>query len=217
MFAGSAGAVTTFTEDFETAGPFGGGTGGAFGTYTTGQNFSADPHSNVTGGGAAYGHLIGVANPASSDAVEINNADLPGIIAGNGVYNFSGWLASYTADPEASQFSVQFYSDDFGLTPTGSAIILANGKVITGSSDANTPGGTWNDKNWSLYTSTGAVPTDAQSFIVTYSSVTTAGGALGGNDAYADNISLSVSVVPEPSSLALLGLGGLSLLSRRKR
>lgn len=215
MFAGSAGAATTFTENFESGSAFGGGTGGAFGTYTTGQNFSGDPHSNVTSGGGLYGHLIGVANPAVSDAVDLSAGDVTAAAAGTATYSFSAWLASYTSDTEAPQFSVEFFDATGGGGSSLGTVVLANGKSITGSSDAATPGGAWNDKNWSLYTANGSVPTNTQSFRITYSSVTDVAGTAGGNDAYADNVEFTV--VPEPSSTALLGLGGLALILRRRK
>ena len=206
MFAGSAGAVTTFFEDFESAtgtgggaaGNFGGGTGGSFGAYGTGQNYSADPHgTSVTGGGGFYGHLIGVTNPAVSNAVILG--------AGDTVFTFSAYLASYTPQSDFTQLSVEFFSDALGTASLGTTI-LASGNEEGSSA---TPSGTWAADNWSLYTANGTVAAGSQSFRILY------GGA--GNDTYADNVSFSVDTVPEPSSALLAGLGFLGLLARRRR
>lgn len=207
MFAGSAGAATTFFEDFESAtstgsgpaGIFGGGTGGSVGAYGSGQNYSSDPHgASVTGGGSFYGHTIGVPNPAISDAVVLG--------AGDTEYTFSAFLASWTGDGDFTQISVEFFSDVAGTVSLGAPTILASGDV-EGSS--TTPSGSWNANNWSLYTANGSVAAGSQSFRMIY------GGT--GNDTYADNISFVVDAVPEPSSALLAGFGLMGLLGRRRR
>jgi len=205
MFAGSAGAVTTFFEDFESAtgtgsgaaGVFGGGTGGSFGAYASSQNYSEDSHASVTDGGSFYGHTIGVTNPVISDAVVL--------AAGDTFYEFSAFLAGYTSDADFTEISVEFFSDASGMTSLGTTL-LASGD---GEGSSTTPSGAWNTDNWSLYTASGTAPDGSQSFRMIY------GGA--GNDTYADNISLSVSPVPEPSSALLAGLGLMGLWGRRRR
>jgi len=206
MFAGSLNAATVFTEDFESAtntgsgvaGAFGGGTGGSFGAYATGDNYSADPHGvSVTGGGSFYGHTIGVASPVVSDAVVL--------AAGDVNYTFSGYLAGFTGDGDFTTINVEFFSDVAGTTSLGTTL-LASGDV-EGSS--TTPSGTWNADNWSLYTSTGTVPPGTSSFRIIY------GGT--GNDTYADNLNFTVDAIPEPTSSALLGLGLLGFTARRRR
>ncbi len=226
LFAGAANAATTFTEDFE-------GTATqwqtSWGSYVSGYTGTGSPHNpnvNDTGlaggtfnGGARFGHTISGAPTATrpigadsngaeviSNTVALAAGDLAGIAAGNGTYTFSAWLAAYTGNAGAdfTQISVQFFSDAAGTVATGGSIQLASGDV-EGSS--TTPSGAWSNTNWSLYTASGAVATDAQSFQITF------GGP--GNDTYADNISFTV--VPEPSSTALLGLGGLALVLRRRK
>ena len=218
MFAGAAGAATTFFEDFEGASTQ---WTGSFGTYATDTNYSGDLHTtSVVDGGALYATLIGNTG-ASPDGgpifatIDLSAADIIAAAAGDATYSFSGWLASWTGNAEASNFSVEFFDAAAGGGSSLGVVELANGKSITGSSDANTPSGTWNDKNWSLYEAGGSVATGTQSFVINYRSVTDAAGTQGGNDAYADNVSFTV--VPEPSSVALLGLGGLALFLRRRR
>jgi hypothetical protein len=199
MFAGSVNAATVFTEDFESGGgAFGGGTGGSFGAYATGDNYSGDSHTiSVLSGGSFYGHTIGVDSPVTSDAVVLT--------VGDANYAFSGYLAGYTSDGDFTTINVEFFSDGGGTTSLGTTL-LASGDV-EGSS--TTPSGAWNADNWSLYTANGTVPAGTSSFRMIY------GGA--GNDTYADNLSFTVSAVPEPTSSALFGLGFLGFLARRRR
>lgn len=208
-FAGSVNAATVFTEDFESGA---GQWQTSWGVYA-GNNYSGDPHSSVTNPGTNYGNLIGNtgatvdAAPVLSNAVALSASDISAAAAGTATYDFSGWLASFTGNSEVTQISVQFYSDTAGTggNEVGASIMLADG---TAEGSSTTPSGAWNNKNWSNYTASGTVATGAQSFIITY-------GTSGGNDAYADN--LSFTVTPEPSSTALLGLGGLALILRRRK
>lgn len=205
MFAGSAGAATLFTEDFESGA---GQWQTSWGTYGTASNYSGDLHTtSVTGGGATYGNLIGNAGATSDSAAVVSNTVI--LAAGDTEYTFSAYLAAYTGNAGAdyAQISVEFFSDAGATTSLG-VTQLASGDVEGTSTTAS---GAWNNVNWSEYTATGTVAAGAQSFQVIY------GGP--GNDAYADNINFSVTTaaVPEPSSAALIGLGGLTLILRRRK
>ncbi len=206
MFAGAVNAATTFTEDFET------GTGKwqtSWGTYATATNFSGDPHSSVTGGGVTYANLISSQGATSngadviSNTVAIDAADFASIDAGTATWDASAWVATYNggANPNAERvrIDIEFFSDAGGTVSLGAASnILEDTRAGAGTS------------GWLEISNNGTVVANARSFQITYGSVL-------GNDAYADNISFSITPVPEPSSTALLGLGGLALILRRRK
>ncbi|MGB0774832.1 MAG: PEP-CTERM sorting domain-containing protein, partial [Akkermansiaceae bacterium] len=103
---------------------------------------------------------------------------------------------------DRSQVSYQFL--DGSTTLIGAAVTFDDGAV-------SKPNGTWTE-----YTDSGAVPTNAASVVITIADSAAAGSA-GSNDGYADLVSFSTTAVPEPSSTALLGLGGLALIMRRRK
>jgi hypothetical protein len=61
---------------------------------------------------------------------------------------------------------------------------------------------------------TGFVPAGTRTLSVVLTSDRGAGNY---NDAYVDNLEVDFAVVPEPSITALLGLGGLALILRRRK
>ena len=210
MFAGNVGAATVLlTEDFEAAGP-GAWLGGSFSQYGTGSNYSGSPHSGVTDGGESYGWAPNGSNSFIYQVVNLAPAQTE--------INFDGWLASYTANSEYTSFTAEFFDAAAGGGNSLGTATLADGSAfdafggvteyVDGSGALIAGDAGSNIKNWSHYVTSNAIPDGALSVQINYNGV-------GGNDAYADNI--AVSTVPEPSSAALLGLGGLALILRRRK
>ncbi|NWK55067.1 PEP-CTERM sorting domain-containing protein [Verrucomicrobiaceae bacterium N1E253] len=68
---------------------------------------------------------------------------------------------------------------------------------------------------------TQSISSQSFNFVITSDGVTTGDlsfqSTIGGNDYRIDNIAVSYTAVPEPSSTALLGLGGIALILRRRK
>ena len=199
MFAGTAGAAISFNSTFDNgvdATNDGSWTG--FNTYAYGLGYTL---AAPAGSGTHYGKT----NAGSlTTTIDLTNAgaDTATIAAGNMTFNFSAWLGSYTGNPDRAQISYEFF--DSGAALIGAAVVFDDGA-------AGTPNGTWNE-----YTDSGTLATNAASVLITIANSTAAGQA-GSNDGYADLVSFSTNTIPEPSSAALLGLGSLALLKRRRK
>ena len=231
MFAGNVGASTVFTEGFE------GDTSqwaNSFGTYGTGSNWSGSDHGQIPSGGATYANLIsGQGSGVDGGAIATTAFDLSGLLsaselsavaAGTATWGFNSWLAGY--QDEYTSFDIEWFD---GAGGTGSslgaqelvpgetainAVSVINGATLEAGS-AN-----WNSLNWSNYETTGTVAAGAVSFVITYNGNDLTGAQNAGqgtNDGYSDNLNLTITTVPEPSSAALLGLGGLALILRRRK
>lgn len=173
IFAGQASADILITENFESATQTGPGAAGvfaasfggtqSFGAYGTAQNYSGDDHTTALGGagGSFYGHSVGIATYPSV-SVTFSASDLALVSAGDANINFSGWLASYTADGNYTTFDAEFFDnrgDSLG------SLVLVDGSVSNGDLD-------WNADNWSFYQTSQAVTfTAAESVTITYGGV----------------------------------------------
>ena len=200
MFAGSAGAAVTFTSTFDdgtSATNDGSWTG--FATYAYAQNYTLTPPAG------AGSHYAKTNSGPLTTTIDVTNggADTATIAAGNMTFNFSAWLGSYTNNIDRAQISYEFR--DAGNTIIGTATTFDDGAAAN-------PNGTWTQYS----TTGGAVPTNAASVVITIDNSAAAGQA-GSNDGYADLVSFNTVPVPEPSSTALLGLGGLALILRRRK
>lgn len=101
--------------------------------------------------------------------------------------------------------NISFFSDVAGITPIGTA--LSTGIIAESGTDGSTARAVWAARSLS-----GVVPTLARSLQIEILNSRTGGSA--GNVHFDD---FSGSIVPEPGSLALLGVAALSLLPVRRR
>jgi len=232
LLAGSAQAVTVFSDDFtgftgsgfsptpaagqldsDTYAIDGFGTDVAFG----GTGTSGDPARGASTGGVSTGGVYafdtGGGNPGLG--VQPGGSDFtPGTFQVRFTYTGVDALESIAVAFDVSVYNDQARSNSFELTS-----IDVDGGEVLGSSVGVTSAGTadgspaWATSNLSTGTITTAVE-NGDVITLTFSG-DDAGGS-GSRDEFAlDNINVT-GVVPEPTSLALLGLGSL-LIARRRR
>ncbi len=169
------------------------------GDYANGGSYTGPAY---TGGGSFYftggsaNAAQGLAN-ALTQTIDVSTGDTgAAIAAGTAFVNLSAIFSGY---------SVQ---DDHGLVTVEQ--LDSGGGVLA--STTITPGG--NVQAWTSLSDSAAVNTNTTAIRVSvYASAAFAGGS---SDGYVDNVDVQISNVPEPGSLALLGLGGLAILRRRR-
>lgn len=200
MFAGSAGAAISFTSTFDDGtAAFNDGAWTGFATYAYSLNYTLTAPS---GSGTHYAKT----NDGSLTATIVltnGGLDTATIAAGSMQFDFSAYLGSYTGNGDRAQISYQFL--DSGAATIGSATTFDDGL-------AGVVNGTWTQYG----TTGGLVPTNAAGVLITIANSASVGQS-GSNDGYADLVSFTTTTVPEPSSAALLGLGGLALILRRRK
>lgn len=140
---------------------------------------------------------------SSSASQLINVADIASIIdKGKGAFNLSGWLGGYTTDLDSAQLDISFLSQD--NQSLGKASIISP-----------TPEQRNNKTGLFFQSNKGVVPVGTKSINVVLNANYVRGRV---NDAYADNLSLVVTKVPEPSSgFFLLGTCSVMIWGLRKK
>lgn len=149
-----------------------------------------------------------LASPPLAAAVMLQNsvADglLPGITPGDTPL-LSFWAKGFAGTTGNVLFSLRYLA-------AGGAILATSGnQFFQGSINTST----WSEITYNL----GVVPAGATSAFIEFSQGI---GPINGVDLLAgtvliDDIVLSGQAIPEPSSVALLGLGGVALMARRRR
>jgi hypothetical protein len=183
----------------------------------------------------AQGNIIfGNYNNSVQAPVTFSGAPSGGLTAGEDVgsefsldllYSFGASLGTTYTDESFGQ-TYAFYGTDGGSPGTDGAGLVQNGLSIT----AQIPGYTTGTIDIILEAYNGATYTAStirgQSGVVQLSNLATAVNHLTSGDLFSDNgsvvtpltaFTVSPAVVPEPTTLALAGLGGAALLALRRK
>jgi len=215
-FMGDAQAVTLLSEDFE-----GGANVFNTGTYNYAANYTL---ANLLTPGGGLKYMKGGPGISGSVSTNIFSAGGPinlltGGITGGDIdggtigYNIYAQFSSYLTQGDYATLSVQFL--DAASSPLGSSLQIG-GDAFTAALPTGAIGSYTDAKAWGADSLAGIVPLGARFATVQIFDVKTAAGTA--IDGYMDNISFTIDAVPEPSSVALLALGGgLALLGRRRR
>ncbi|MEH1891456.1 MAG: PEP-CTERM sorting domain-containing protein [Nostoc sp.] len=142
--------------------------------------------------------FFGGADRASSSASQlIDISDLASTIdAGQGRFNLSGWLGGYSTDEDSASLNITF------LDQANQSLGIANIASPTATQRNNTTG-------LFLRSTDGFVPVGTRQINVLLNANYARGRV---NDAYADNLSLVITKVPEPSISGLLLVGTSCLM-----
>jgi hypothetical protein len=226
MFAGNVSAAVIINQDFDGVNNTGFTTDG-FSTYTHVANkfYSGN---DIHADGTNYGWKPGSTEIKATETVDLTTLHVTADIdAGKGSLSASAWIAGYEDNGDHGALQVSFFTSIDGSGTATSSFLFnpglsaapdfwlgsANASGVADLTVANT------SNNWSYFSNTVNIATGTRSVTVDwlgYRNGSPGSGGSNGNDAYVDDI-LVTTTVPEPSSAALLGLGGLALLMRRRK
>ena len=180
---------------------------------TAGDTFGA-PNWTAFGGGTYTVHtsMLGAVGAHSGDHAFKQFGATSGIFqqvavnAGDEV-NAGAFLLNYSGDPmgggQVAAVNIEWIQAD-GSSHSAITPFISNGETTAASAQ----------DVWTLQTVTGVAPDDAAFARLTLITGNFLEGGTGGAPFYDDAF---LEVVPEPSSLALIALGGLAMLQRRRR
>lgn len=186
-----------------------------FGTGTTANNFNAVNYAAVADLNNTGGAATGVSYASTGDGGFAGNDGAHQVVALAGFdgNHLNDWVASYQG-ADTFEFTLSGLdnsltydltlvvgaSNDANVAGTGSNVVSINGVAQPGNTPAQSP--TAN----SVVTLTGLTTNGAGQLIVNHTGGVASGWSAG-----------TITAVPEPSSSALLGLGGLALIMRRRK
>lgn len=206
-------AATLISENFE-----GSGTANIFGmpTYAYTANYT-QANTQTPSPGLRYAHG---GEPAGGSGVNFTSSfavptltltsfgfSTAQIDSGNLSFNLAAQFSTYSTQNDYAVVSVQFR--DATSTNIGSPVQIGSSALVAAlpSNGASTP-----LRGWTTDSLSGSVPVGTREVVVTMFQTKTPQGTY--TDGYVDNVSLTV--VPEPSSMLLSLVGGMFLLRRRK-
>lgn len=200
---------------------------GFTGVSEAGTTASGFAWTSATGAAAAASTSLTFTGSASgfiSETAGTAEAGEPIGVAGN-IETAGSWSTSFTFTAndnyDLSSFDISSYSISGGGAHQGAPhqvtwnlIISDAGQIFTGINGAIEAGGAAAEAFSIDTTGTSLVSGTTYTFDLTVSSTDT-----GGNNIALNQLTLNgnVAAVPEPSSTALLGLGGLALILRRRK
>lgn len=133
-----------------------------------------------------------------AQSIDVSTGDTAATIAaGQAAFSLSGYFSSYADDGDAGVMELEFR--DSGGTAIGAPVVI---------SDSDTT-------DWTFESTSGLVPVGTESLYLSLYGIIGAGGP----DGYIDNVSLTLTQVPEPGSVFLVGFGlaGAGVLASRRR
>jgi hypothetical protein len=214
-FMGTADAASIVSENFE-------GQSNVFGAgvYNYSQNYTM-PNLLTPGGGLNYMKGgAGITGQVSTNFFSTGNLSLlSGGITGAQIdggtisYNLYSQFSTYRLQGDYATLFVQFF--DAGSSPLGGRFSIG-GAAFTAALGSGNNGSYPDARDWGADSLAGLVPAGARFAALSIEAVKAPVGTA--IDGYLDNVSFSISTVPEPGALGFLGLGaGVAAMLRRRR
>ncbi len=152
----------------------------------------------------------GTAASFNSTVMPLSGAQHLELVIDNQANNFAGAFQDVEGLSEGEEITFSVWAKNVGLDSGGSEMRIEWRDSVSNTEISRTPNLVPSlTSEYTLITLTDNVPAGADTARVVYA-IQSFGGALNQN-VYLDD----ASVIPEPASMALLGLGGLALLRRR--